>query len=591
MHFRPRLSLRWRTALANIVLFIVAIGGLSIYLAQLSTQAVQNTLRDHLLTETRMEAQQINSMLQSGSQAVQIEAYIRQSAALSGARITVILPDGSVLAESSLDPNQMENHHSRPEFQQALAGQESTEIRFSDTLASQMLYAAVPVEQKGQVVAVVRLALPMKQIEEQLRDIRLAILIAALVITLLGILLAILLTAYTTRPLQRLTENITRITPSQDTSPCQVAPTRPMDEISRLELAFNNLEERLDAQTAQFKSEHVKLSSVLEQMTDGILIVDSQGVVQSINPAGQTIFHTPSNEAVGQSLISIVRQHQLVELWRRSQFSGEIQSITLETNLDHLFIQAIASPLGETMPGSTLLVIQDLTRLRRLETVRRDFVSNVSHELRTPLASLKALVETLQDGALEDPPAARRFLGRMDLEIDNLTQMVRELLELSRIESGKVPLVRRMISPQELAAPAVERMQVQAERAGLRLRMEISPDLPPVHADPERVEQVLVNLLHNAVKFTPAGGEIHVGARPEPGTIVFTVQDTGVGIDADALPRIFERFYKADRSRSGGGTGLGLSIARHIIEAHTGRIWATSEIGKGSTFYFSLPLL
>lgn len=587
MKINFHLTLRQRTALAYILLFIIAIGGMNAFLARLSTENLENTLREHLLTETRLLAQSTGALMQNGADAAQIETYIRQSATLSGTRATVILPDGSVLAESSLDPNQMENHHSRPEFQKALAGQETTLTHFSDTLATPMLYAAVPVKENNQVIAVVRLAMPMKQIEEQEQAIRTTILIVAGVVTIFGILLAALLTAYTTHPLRRLTENVQRITPLGGEPPLD---KHSLDEISRLEHAFNRLENRLKAQTVQFQVEQAKLSSILEQMTDGILIVDQAGLVQLINPAAQKIFQVSAAQASGQSLITVARQHQLVELWRKAQLSSTTQSITLETNLEHLFIQAIASPLAEAMPGSTLVVVQDLTRLRKLEMVRRDFVSNVSHELRTPLASLKALTETLQEGALEDPPAARRFLQRMDHEIDNLTQMVRELLELSRIESGKVPLQRRMISPQELATPAVERMQMQAERAGLTTHLEIPTDLPAVNADPDRVEQVLVNLLHNAIKFTPAGGKIWIGAHLEKGTVVFSVRDTGVGIAAEALPRIFERFYKADRSRTGGGTGLGLSIARHIIEAHNGRIWATSEIDKGSTFYFSLPL-
>jgi len=235
------------------------------------------------------------------------------------------------------------------------------------------------------------------------------------------------------------------------------------------------------------------------------------------------------------------------------------------------------------------LVFQDLTRVRRLETVRRDFISNVSHELRTPLASLKALTETLQEGALEDPPAARRFLSQMETEIDNLTQMVRELLELSRIESGRVPLQRKPCDPCTLIATSVNRMRLQAERAGLTMETECPPDLPSVNADPERIDQVLVNLIHNAVKFTLPGGKIKAGAYVRGGEVAFFVYDTGVGIQPQDLTRIFERFYKSDRSRSGGGTGLGLSIARYMIETHGGEIWAESTPGQGSTFTFTLP--
>jgi two-component system phosphate regulon sensor histidine kinase PhoR len=254
-----------------------------------------------------------------------------------------------------------------------------------------------------------------------------------------------------------------------------------------------------------------------------------------------------------------------------------------------MFVQAGATVMDSGMPGSVLLILQDLTRIRRLESLRREFVSNVSHELRTPLASMKALTETLREGAMEDPPAAQRFLGRMDIEIDSLTQMVEELLELSRIESGRVPLEHRIVMPGELIDKAVDRMIMQGQRAGLSVVKNVEPDLPKVSVDFSRMVQVIVNLLHNAIKFTLPGGAITCGAYKSDEGVVFFVKDTGVGIDPESLPRIFERFYKADKARSGGGTGLGLSIARHLVEAHGGHIWAESELNKGTTVSFVLP--
>ncbi len=251
------------------------------------------------------------------------------------------------------------------------------------------------------------------------------------------------------------------------------------------------------------------------------------------------------------------------------------------------FLQLVVLPDRQT--GGSLLLVQDLTRVRRLETVRRDFISNVSHELRTPLASLKALTETLRDGALEDPKAAPRFLGRIETEVDALTQMATELLELSRIESGQVPLELKAVPAATLLLSAAERMRAQAERAGLILRMDTAQDMTDVRADPPRLEQVLVNLIHNAVKFTRPGGEVILAAQAEEDFVRFSVRDNGVGIPAEDLERIFERFYKADRARSGGGTGLGLSISRHLVEAHGGRIWAESTEGQGSTFFFTIP--
>jgi two-component system phosphate regulon sensor histidine kinase PhoR len=296
-------------------------------------------------------------------------------------------------------------------------------------------------------------------------------------------------------------------------------------------------------------------------------------------------------------LIEVVRNHQLVDLFNKSQVAGDQLSIMLDTSPDRLFIQGIATPLHQAVSGNTLLVFQDLTRLRRLEMVRRDFVSNVSHELRTPLASLKALVNTLRGGALDDPPAAQHFLERMEIEVDAMTQMTEELLELARTESGRVPLQMASISVADLVAPPTERLRPQAERAGLTLAIDLPDDLPDVLADRERIQQVMSNLVHNAIKFTPPGGKVAVSAARGPGEVWVSVTDDGVGIDAADVSRVFERFYKADRARSGGGTGLGLSIAKHIVAAHHGSIWAKSPVpnrpagtGPGTRISFSLPI-
>jgi len=285
----------------------------------------------------------------------------------------------------------------------------------------------------------------------------------------------------------------------------------------------------------------------------------------------------------------VIRQHQLIEAWRVCQESGEMQTQSVEMSDRRQFLQIVAIPDRTT--GGSLLLVQDLTRVRHLETVRRDFVSNISHELRTPLASLKALTETLQDGALEDHEAAKRFLVRIEAEVDALTQMAAELLELSRIESGQVPLDLKPVSPATLLFTALDRMRMQVERAAITFSVVCPPDLPSIRADAPRLEQVLVNLIHNAVKFTPPGGQVILSAQKEEYFIRFAVQDSGVGISTEDLPRIFERFYKTDRARTSGGTGLGLSISRHIVEAHGGKIWAESEEGKGSTFFFTILIV
>jgi two-component system phosphate regulon sensor histidine kinase PhoR len=334
-------------------------------------------------------------------------------------------------------------------------------------------------------------------------------------------------------------------------------------------------------------ADRVKLSTVLDRMTDGVLIVDSEGRLEFTNPAAERLFDM--EQPLGRTVVEVVRQHQLISAWRRSRETGQPQEESVELPAQHQFLQLVALP--DHQSGGSLLLVQNLTRVRRLETIRRDFISNVSHELRTPLASLKALTETLHDGALEDPAAARRFLERIETEVDALTQMAQELLELTRIESGQVPLEMIAIPAGDLLEAASERMRAQAERAGLEIRLQQPLDRTLVRADATRLEQVLVNLIHNAVKFTPPGGEIDLADQAEGNVVRFSVRDSGVGIPADNLERIFERFFKADRARSSGGTGLGLSIARHIVEAHGGRIWAESVEGQGSTFLFTIPVV
>ena len=357
-------------------------------------------------------------------------------------------------------------------------------------------------------------------------------------------------------------------------------------ELENLSTVIKALVTSLNAQLSSVDANRARLAAVLDQMTDAVLIASEEGRIQFANPAAEKLF---GRGLVERSVTEILRNHQLIQAWQRCQELDEMQIETAEIASRRHFLQLIVIP-DQHAPGGSLLVVQDLTRIRQLETIRRDFISNISHELRTPLASLKALTETLQDGAHADPEAAPRFLGRITTEVDALTQMAQELLDLSRIESGQVDLNRKPTAPKKLLVSAAERMRLQAERAGLSLQVDCPPNLPKVNADEPRIEQVLVNLIHNAVKFTRPGGDVVLLAEVGEGLVRFAVKDSGVGIPVDDVPRIFERFYRVDKSRSGGGTGLGLSISRHLVESHGGQIWAESREGEGSTFYFTLQI-
>jgi two-component system phosphate regulon sensor histidine kinase PhoR len=370
----------------------------------------------------------------------------------------------------------------------------------------------------------------------------------------------------------------------------------PESELVDLGRAFHLFAQGRAGELSALRFELERLAAVLDQMTDGVLIVDPDGKVRFSNPAAADLFQSPNPR--GLSVTQVIRNHRLVEAWQRSRELGGLQSESAEIPTTRQFLQLIVIP--DAHSGGSLLLVQDLTRIRRLETVRQDFVSNLSHELRTPLASLKALAETLQGGALHDPQVVEGFLARIVTEVDSLAQMSEELLELSAIESGKAVLRLETLNPKALLEVAAERMRMQAERGGIAMQVEAPDGLPEVRADPGQLEQVLVNLIHNAIKFTPPGGTVVLSAGPPgPATdgtgpsaaraVQFSVRDTGRGIAAEDVPRIFERFFRGDKARSSGGTGLGLSISRHIVEAHGGRIWVESLEGHGSTFFFTIP--
>ena len=426
-----------------------------------------------------------------------------------------------------------------------------------------------------------------KQINQNLKIIRNAILGAIALTAIIGVVLASAVANYTFTPLSELTTKIQSFNQAESSS---LQASNYDDEIGHLDRAFTALAQELNAQIEALKVEEIKLSAILSNMSDGILIVSNDGKIKLINPAAEKLFNISKEDAINATVVEVVRNHAIINLWQRSIESQTPQSEAFETSPERLYLQTFISPMKSSMPGHSMIAFHDVSHLRKLEMVRRDFVSNVSHELRTPLASLKSISETLVEGALDDPPAAKRFLSLMEEEIDNLTQLVQELLELSRIESGRVPLNRTMISPFDLLNKPVMRMKFQAERANLQLVLECDKNLPPVYADQERIGQVIINLIHNAIKFTPPDGTIIAKAEFDLSRVIFSIKDTGVGIEPQNLKRIFERFYKADKARSGGGTGLGLSISKHMINAHGGEIWAESTYGKGSEFKFSLPL-
>lgn len=579
-HYR---STRSRITTPFVILIIVVTTALALYLSHYFRQAYLETLDTRLLADLRV----LEDQLPAYDAADDLDAIARHYRELLDARVTFIAADGTVLGESDYDRATMDNHLYRTEVQQALDQGYGNSIRYSVTARTDVMYVALALKETAAPVRIARLGLPLAEVQAELTRLNRVILTTALVAIGLAVALAFLIADRTTSPVRQLTTMAQRVA-AGDLS-ARLLPTTE-DEVGQLTRAFNVMTEKLQDQINALTTEQTRLNAILDHMADGVIIVDTEGVVQMLNPAAAQILDVTPETAVGSTFSALARHHRLIELWLRCQRTQEEQRDAIE--LDHgrgLFLQVIITPQRTPATPGYLVIVQDLTRIRRLETIRRDFISNVSHELRTPLASLTALVETLQDGAVEDPVMRQRFLDHIERELTAMTQIVEELLELSRIESNRAPFFMQLTPVETLVAGPVERMLPQAERAGLMLTAELPADLPPVMADAERIQRVMTNLLHNAIKFTPAGGRIVVSAQREAGKVVIAVSDTGVGIAEDDLPRIFERFYKADRARSSGGTGLGLAIAKHIVQAHRGQIWVKSVEGRGSTFYFSLP--
>ncbi len=577
-------GLRWRLLVLIELAVVVGMVALTVVLSATVRRTYLAHLEEQLLAEARLIGDALAPAMASGPDGF-LDAEARRYAALLDARVTLIGPDGTVWGESHEDRTRMENHLDRPEVRQALAVGRGTSIRFSHTVGYEMMYGAVPVEADGRVVGVVRVSLPLRQVQANLRRLQWTVgLTTALFLGLIGALLFLRLSP-ALGAIRDLSDALARLAAGD--LDARVLP-RTDDELGDLARAYNRMADRLRETMLSLREEQARLSGVLSRMTDGVLITDGEGRVRLINPAAARMLDIAPEEALDRSFVQVVWDHRLVELWEecREREEERVGLIDLAPRRPVVF-HAVVTPL-EGEGGAVMVLLQDLTRVRELETVRRDFVANVSHELRTPLATLKALVETLREGALGDPHAARRFLEQVEGEVERLDRLVGELLELARIESGRAPLQMARVAVADVVGPPVEGLRPLAQRKELSLTVHLPPDLPPILADVEGMRRVVANLVHNAIQFTPSG-EVTVRAERVGDEVVISVRDTGVGISPEDLPRVFERFYKARGSRSG-GAGLGLAIAKHIVLAHGGRIWAESTPGRGSTFHVALPV-
>ncbi len=583
-------SIRWRMIVPFTVIILITALGLMLYLSGQVRRVRRADLEAQLLIEAHLMADYAaDSLADPVLSTEDVTEQAKRWASLSGKRVTIIGMDGTVLGDSEADPDNMEDHLYRSEVSQAIRSGEGIATRFSRTLGADALYVAVLVRRDaspgGEPLGVMRVSMPLAELEMPVGRLSRTIMFTGLLVAVFAIVLATYVASRTINPIRQLTGVVERV--AQGDLRARLLPTT-HDEMGQLTRAFNTMADELHDKVTMLAQERAFLSGVLNTMADGVIITDENGLVLLTNPAALRILAFPGKGAQSRTFAQVTRDRQLVELWDACRQNGVEQTAMVEAGGRNAFLQAVITPLNESAPPRFLVILQDLTRIRQLETIRRDFISNISHELRTPLASLSLVVETLKDGAIDDPAAAQRFLSFIESELSTLTQMVEELLELSQVESGQVPFRLKVTPVAKLIKKPVKRLSPQAERANIAVEVDIPEDIPPVLADSRRIQQVVMNLLHNALKFTPEGGHVTLKAEVAGPEVVISVKDTGVGIPADDVPRIFERFYKTDRARADDGVGLGLSIAKHIVLGHGGRIWVESVEGRGSTFFFSL---
>jgi two-component system phosphate regulon sensor histidine kinase PhoR len=517
------------------------------------------------------------------------QARLQRMAAATGLRYTIVAPDGTVVADSALDPRGGENHRTRPEIQEALSGRVGVAQRRSVTIGREMLYVAVRAEHGGATTAVVRIAEPLDGVEQDIARARNLIWGLAAGSTLLSLGMIYLLARHLVRPIQDLAAAAAAMASGRyDHRP---APRR-RDELGQLAQAFGRLGGELTLRMGQVERHGQQLGAVLENMLEGVIATDAQRRVMFANRAAQALLEISGVNLAGRPLWEIVRHPEVQQtaeaaLRTRTPQSREFEFLGQARRMLGLHVTPLP---GDPSPG-LVLVLHDLTELRRLERLRQEFVANVSHELKTPLSAIQAYAETLREGALHDPQHNLQFVERIENQAQRLGQLIHDLLSLATIETGQQPL-------EIVTVPLSERIPewtaTHAAAAQAR-RIELTTEPPPrevqARADEDALRHILDNLLNNAIKYTPEGGRVAVRWRTEGNQAVVEVADTGIGISPADQQRIFERFYRVDKARSRelGGTGLGLSIVKHLVQALGGSVAVQSRVGAGSVFTVRLP--
>jgi two-component system phosphate regulon sensor histidine kinase PhoR len=586
-----RRKLLWHLFPSYLLITVIAVTAVSWYSFDsvrrfyLEETAAALTARARLLEERARP-------LTGRSDADALDSLAKELGAAVSTRITVISPDGVVLADSEEDPAVMDNHGDRPEIVQALTGEVGKSSRYSYTLQTNMMYVAVPISSETGIAGVVRTAVPLTAVEEQLRAVRTRIALATLFLLVLSTAVSLAVSRRIARPLHQMQLGAERFAGGDFAHDVPVP--RPT-EFASLAESMNRMAADLDARIRTVVQQKAEQEAVLASMSEGVVAIDREAKVITMNSAAAAMLRIDADSVRGRSVQALIRNVRFHEIAASVlEGGGPIEGEITLAGQQETVVEASGAPMrrdgGETV--GAVIVLNDVTKLRRLERVRRDFVANVSHELRTPVTSIKGFVETLRDEMGDDGGNSSRFLDIIIKHVDRLNAIIEDLLYLSRIEedAGQKELVLESISLLDVLSSAIGECRAAAAERGIDVRLTVDRGLE-ARLNRQLFEHAVVNLLDNAIKYSSSGDDVEVSAGREGGGTVISVRDHGLGIAEEHQSRIFERFYQVDKSRSRemGGTGLGLSIAKHIAQAHGGSISVESSLKQGSTFSVRIP--
>ncbi len=589
----PRPSLRRKLVLSSAFAVAVALAAAAVLAQRALSRWVARHAADTLTTAARLMEPEIAPLLAHNAGVNELQPLAEVLGRRGGTRVTVIARDGRVLADSDQRSEavlRMDNHAGRPEVRDALRGVTGVSFRRSDTLGTSMLYLAWPVTyEEGPVLGVLRVAVPATALEELRRELFQAVLWSLLLGGALACWLGWIQARRLAQPLSQLAVTAAAYAGGRTTAPVPISDVR---EIHELGQALQIMEGRVRDSLEVVAVERNQATAILNRLAEGVIAMDREGRLLLVNDAARRLLGLAPEAPAGESFFELVRQHELTALAAEglkapARASQPVRLLQPEERL--LLVHTVPAP-AESAGPHLVLVLQDITESEQYERLRKDFVANVSHELKSPLTSIRSLTETLLDGALQDAEHNRRFVELIDQDAARLTMLIDDLLALSEIESHAVPLRLATVPLRPLIESVAASLRPRAQGQRVSVAVDVAPDLA-AEADPDRLRQVLFNLMENAIKYNHAGGRVRVAAQRVAEGLQLEVEDTGIGIPAKDQPRVFERFYRVDKARSRelGGTGLGLAIVKHIVEAHGGRVGLSSQPDRGTIFTVFLP--